>query len=199
MSSSDHSMISYEKQGLIHAPSGSHKVKYLAGEDWDFHLDIVHKPVDLSLVLPHYRARNQPIEHRMGMFVGNESHPMKVKVCRSYCRAKFDLEVRASTSDITIWLPSDFKGHIHCPKTTTFSAGFINRVMGSVRLNEPHYESSSEEDEVVVSTHGHVTFRMWDVQTSAPENSQKEAFRRLFCCAHKTPETAHDWDFLLEN
>jgi hypothetical protein len=56
----------------------------LAGENWDFHLDIAHKPVDLSLVLPHYRARNQPIEHRMSMFVGNESHPMKLKVVRRF-------------------------------------------------------------------------------------------------------------------
>ncbi|KAJ6606426.1 hypothetical protein DFH09DRAFT_966654 [Mycena vulgaris] len=199
MSFSDHSMISYEKQGLIHAPSGSHKVRYQADEDWDFHLDIAHKPVDLSLVLPHYRARNQPIEHRMGMFVGNESYPMKIKVCRSYCRAKFDLEVRASTSDITIWLPSDFKGHIRCPKATTFSAGFVNRIMGNVRLNESQDAPADDEDEVVVSTQGHVMFRMWDIQTSAPENPQKETFRRLFCCTRKAPETAHDWDFLLEN
>ncbi|KAJ6582844.1 hypothetical protein B0H10DRAFT_1926425 [Mycena sp. CBHHK59/15] len=200
MSYSDHSMISFEKQGLLHARAGSHKVRYLAGEDWDFHLDVAHAPVDLSLVLPHYRARNQPIEHRMSMFVGNESYPMKLKVCRSYCRAKFDLEVRASTSDITIWLPSDFKGHIHCPaKSTTFSAGFVNRIMANVRLNEEHYEPVCDEDEVVVSTHGHVTFRMWDIQTSTPENTQKEAFKRLFCCARKAPETSSDWDFLLED
>ncbi|KAJ7043106.1 hypothetical protein C8F04DRAFT_944277 [Mycena alexandri] len=195
-SSSDHSTISYEKEGLI-APSGCHKVKYLPGENWDFHVDIAHKPFDLSLVLPHYRARNQPIEHRMSMFLGNESYPMKVKVCRSYCRSKFELEVRASTSDITIWLPSDFKGAIHCPKTTTFSAGFVNRIMGNVRLNA-NSEHAYDEDEVVVSTRGHVTFRMWDVQTSTPENTQKETFRRLFCCSRKTPETTHDWDFLLE-
>ncbi|KAJ7168295.1 hypothetical protein C8R43DRAFT_1085695 [Mycena crocata] len=199
MSCSDHSTISYEKQGLIHAPSGSHKVKYLAGENWDFYLDIAHKPVDLSLVLPHYRARNQPIEHRMSMFVGSESYPMKLKVCRSYCRAKFALEVRASTSDITIFLPSDFKGHIHCPKATTFSAGFVNRIMGNVRLNETDYEHAYDEDAVVVATRGHVTFRMWDVQTSTPENPQKETFKRLFCCTRKAPETAHDWDFLLED
>ncbi|KAJ7724173.1 hypothetical protein DFH07DRAFT_897319 [Mycena maculata] len=199
MSSSDHSMISYEKEGFIHAPTGSHRVRYMADENWDFYLDITHKPVDLSLVLPHYRARAQPIEHRMSMFVGNESYPVKLKVCRSYFRAKFDLEVRASTSDMTIWIPSDFRGHIHCPKTTTFSAGFINRIMENVRLNEPN-DHAFDEDEVVVSTSGHVTFRMWDVQTSTSENPQKEAFKRLFCCTRKAPETAtHDWDFLLDN
>ncbi|KAJ6488507.1 hypothetical protein C8R47DRAFT_1215751 [Mycena vitilis] len=200
MSCSDHSTISYEKQELIQAPSGSHKVRYLAGQNWDFHLDVAQKPVDLSLVLPHYRAKSQPIENRLSMFVGNESHPMKLKVCRSYCRAKFEMEVRASTSDITIWLPSDFKGVVHCPKSATFSAGFINRIMGNVRLNERDTEHSYDEDEVIVSTRGHVTFRMWDVQTSTPENSQKETFKRLFCCGRKAPETtSHDWDFLLED
>ncbi|KAJ7771615.1 hypothetical protein B0H16DRAFT_189913 [Mycena metata] len=196
-SSSDHSTLSYEKEGLI-VPSGVHKVKYLPGENWDFHVDIAHKPVDLSLVLPHYRARNQPIDHRMSIFLGNETHPVKVKVCRSYCRSKFELEIRASTSDVTIWLPSDFAGVIHTPKTTKFSAGFVNRIMGNVRLNAGS-EHSYDEDEVVVSTRGHVTFRMWDVQTSTPENTQKETFRRLFCCSRKTPETTHDWDFLLED
>ncbi|KAJ7273094.1 hypothetical protein C8J57DRAFT_1434977 [Mycena rebaudengoi] len=194
--------MSYEKQGLLYVPTttGSHKVKYL-GEDWDFHLDTAHKPIDLSLVLPHYRARNQPIEHRMSMFVGNETNPIKLKICRSYCRSKFDLEVRASTSDVTIWIPSDFKGHIHCPqRSTTFSAGFINRILTNVRLNEDHYDQLPDEDEVVVVTRGRVTFRMWDVQTNAPENPQKETFKRLFCCMRKAPETATgDWDFLLED
>ncbi|KAJ7184332.1 hypothetical protein C8R46DRAFT_1172574 [Mycena filopes] len=189
MSSSDHSItFSDEKHELLHGPSGSHKVKYLAGENWDFHVDIAHKPIDISL----------PIEHRMSMFLGNESYPMKVKVCRSYCRSKFELEVRASTSDVTIWLPSDFKGAIHCPKSTTFSAGFVNRIMGNVRLNAPDSVHAYDEDEVVVSTAGRVRFRMFDVLTSTPENTQKETLRRLFCCSRKAPETAHDWDFLLE-
>ncbi|KAJ7221734.1 hypothetical protein GGX14DRAFT_671113 [Mycena pura] len=192
---------SYEKQGLLDAPSGSHKVKYLAGEDWDFHLDVAHAPVDLALVLPHYgRARNQPLEHRLSMFVGNDSCPMKIKVCRSFSRAKFELEVHASTSDVTVWLPSDFSGAIHCPKATTFSAGFINRIMGNVRLNSrDNSVHAYVEDEVIVSTRGHVTFRMWDVQTNAPECSHIETLKRLFCCSRKVPETmSHDWDFLLE-
>ncbi|KAF7359259.1 hypothetical protein MSAN_01268200 [Mycena sanguinolenta] len=199
MSLSDHSSISYDKEDLIHAPTGSHKVKY-TGDNWDFHLDIAHKPVDLSLVLPHYRARNQPIEHRISMFLGNESYPMKLKVCRNYYHAKFEMEVRASTSDITLWLPSDFKGVIHCPKNTTFSAGFINRIMSNVRLNDRDAQHVFDEDEVIVSTCGRVTLRMWDVQTSMPENPSKETFKRLFCCSRKAPETtSHDWDFLLED
>ncbi|KAJ7611593.1 hypothetical protein FB45DRAFT_803606 [Roridomyces roridus] len=201
MSFSDHSTISFEKQNLIQAPTGTHKVRY-TGEDWDFFFN-APKPVDLSLVLPHHRARSQPIDHHFGMFVVNDTHPMKLKVCRSYCRAKFQLEVRASSSDVTIWLPSDFRGAIHCPRTATFSAGFINRIMENIRLNEsmaPEQLTPPDEDEVVVSTSGNVSFRMWDVQTGTPENTHKETFKRLFCCARKSPETAaHDWDFLLEN
>ncbi|KAJ7789407.1 hypothetical protein B0H14DRAFT_3891920 [Mycena olivaceomarginata] len=162
MSSSDHSMISYEKQGLIYAPSGSHKVKY-TGDNWDFHLDIPTKAVDLSLVLPHY------------------PQPMKLKVYRSYYHAKFEMEVRASTSDITIWLPSDFKGVIHCPKATTFSAGFVNRIMGNVRLNDLDAKHVYDEDEVIVSTSGRVQIPALLLRAQAPETA------------------SHDWDFLLED
>lgn len=59
---------------------GTYKVKYQPDEDWDFYLDVFHKPADISLALPHYRARNQPIEHRMNVFVGGETSPMRIKV-----------------------------------------------------------------------------------------------------------------------
>lgn len=55
-------------------------MKYQPGDDWDLHLDIAYKSIDVTLVLPHYRARNQPIDHRMNMFIGNESAPVRVKV-----------------------------------------------------------------------------------------------------------------------
>ena len=53
---------------------------------------------------------------------------------------KFHLEVHSSTNaDITIWLPSDFKGHIHrswhCKKVS-FSAGFTNRVMQNACMTQ---------------------------------------------------------------
>ncbi|KAF7294725.1 hypothetical protein MIND_01009900 [Mycena indigotica] len=198
MSASEHSLMFYEKQGLIDLPTGTHRVKYLANEDWDFYVDIAHKPIDLSLVLPHFRARNQPIEHRISMYIANDSAPIKLKVCRSVYRSKFELQVRASTSDVTIWLPSDFKGVIQgqkSAKSVKFSDGFVNRIMANVRLND---NAVYDEDEVVVATRGNVTFRMWDVNTNAPECVQKETFKRLFGCSRKAPETSHDWDFLLE-
>jgi len=185
---------------LLDLPTnGTHKVKYSSESTWDFHLDIQSKPVDLSLILPHYRARHQPVDHRMSMFIGNESGPIKLKICRNFPRSRFYLEVQGETSDVTIWLPSDFKGQIHCSGRPSFSSGFVNRIMRQVRLNEPSSPENSEEDDVIVYTRGAVNFRMWDVQTCAPENCHKESFRRMFGCARKAPETMIDWDFLLKD
>ena len=38
------------------------------------------KAVDVSLVLPHHRARTQPLDYRMNMHVAGEEGDMKVKV-----------------------------------------------------------------------------------------------------------------------
>lgn len=61
-------------------PTGTRKVKYAAGSEWDFAVETSHQPIDLSLVLPHYRARHQPVNHRMSMFVGSHMAPIRVKV-----------------------------------------------------------------------------------------------------------------------
>jgi len=199
--SSDHSTLSYEKSTLIKPISkGSHKVKYHAGSDWDFQLVGGQLPIDLNLILPHYRARNQPVDHRMSLFVANDSAPIKLKVCRSFA-SKCYLEVLAETSDVTVWLPSDFRGQIRHSGKAAFSAGFINRILPNVRINESAFEENYDEDSVVVVTRRHVTFRMWDVQTSSPEVVHKELFRRLFGCSRKAPEhdSAIDWDFLLKD
>lgn len=34
----------------------------------------------MDLILPYHRARNQPADHRMNMFVGTEGGPVKLKV-----------------------------------------------------------------------------------------------------------------------
>ena len=92
-------------------------------------------------------------------------------------------------------MPSDFKGQI---RYCALSAGFRNRIMRNMRFTECMTEPSFNEDDVIVSTGGHVTFRMWDVQTCAPEVVHKEVFHRLFGCKRKAPETI-DWDFLLKD
>ncbi|KAF9821615.1 hypothetical protein IEO21_00461 [Rhodonia placenta] len=248
--SSNQSRYPASTESLLEQPTGSHRVKYRgAGEHsrWDFALETEHRPIDVSLVLPHYRARSQPLDHRLSMYVGNEiGETIKIKVCRNFLptrTTKFHLEVYSSSNaDVTIWLPSDFRGHIHrsakCKKVS-FSAGFTNRIMPNACLtqsrrpsvvstpdgvthqfsdiyiaddagvysdnekwNAGYISSGTEEDEVVVHTLGHVTFRMWDVHRGEPEVRCREACKRVFAlgwCSKRIPEVAIDWDFLLED
>jgi len=189
-----------EKLGvLLTEPHGIHKIHYRPSSDWDFILE-TKKPIDMTLALPHYRARKQPVDHRLKMFIGAANAPIKLKVCRPVPRCKFYLEIRAGTSDATVWLPSDFRGHIHHSRRVIYSAGFVNRIMANVRINEDSCDHW-DIDEVVVHTRGTVTFRMWDVHTNAPENIRKEKLKRIFG-GSKKPEGMRrgiDWDFLLDD
>ena len=153
----------------------------------------------------------------MNLFVGGDSAPLKVKLvssttlflwisvnltcskCRPQPRIKFYLEIQAGTSDVSVWLPSNFKGQIHYSGKASFSAGFTNSIMRNARLNEGDYVEDYAEDVLVVVTCGRITFRMWDVHANAPENTHKEAFKRMFGCMRRAPETTVDWDFLLED
>lgn len=202
MSSETQSVYSYEKSTTpllgCQPTRGTYKIKYQGdSSEWDMHLDAVDAPIDLSLNLPHYRARYQPVDHRMSMFVGGEREPIKLKLCRTVANCnKFYLEVQAVSSDVTIWLPSDFKGKIHYGGKAIFSAGFVNRVLRNVRANVDGVKRLCE-DEVVVVTRGTVTFKMWDVETGSPESCTKESFKRFFGCSRKTPITTIDWDCLV--
>ncbi|KAF8894719.1 hypothetical protein BD779DRAFT_1502601 [Infundibulicybe gibba] len=131
-------------------------------------MDVPHKDIDMSLILPHYRARHQPVDHRMSMFVGSDTGAIKLKVCRTFPRSKFYLEVQAETSDVTVWLPSDFSGQIHHSGRVSYSAGFVNRIMQRARINEPRHEEIPTEDDVVVYTRGHITFRIGLNRDSSP-------------------------------
>ncbi|KAF5379870.1 hypothetical protein D9757_007209 [Collybiopsis confluens] len=206
MSTADHFTInsaassSYSKeQNPLLRLKGPHKVTYHPNSDWDSYVDVAQRPIDMDLILPHYRARHQPVDHRMNIFVGTEAGPVKLKVCRNFSRCKFYLEVQASMSDVTLWLPSDFKGRIRYSGAAKFSCGFVNRVMPNVYFTTEEDDGNSAEDSVVVVTNGSIRFRMWDVQTCTPENMQKETLKRLFGCSRKAPETTMDWDFLLED
>ncbi|KAI1784044.1 hypothetical protein LXA43DRAFT_249363 [Ganoderma leucocontextum] len=168
---------------LLEQPSGSHRVKYQgAGERslYDFVLETDDQAVDVSLVLPHYRAHNQPYDHRLSMYIGTDSNaPVKVKVCRKFTptrTTKFKLEVHsAANSDVTIWLPSDFKGHIHrssACKKVSFSAGFTNRIMRNVCLTQSRRPS-------VVSMSDHTAYRFSEIYVSdgrSPVASEKPKF-----------------------
>lgn len=189
-----------EKSHLINScATGAFKVKYRPDEDWDFHVDSPFRSVDLSLSLPHYRARHQPVEHRLNMFVGCDAEPAKVKVCRNQPRVKFHLEIQAGTSDVTVWLPSDFRGQIHHSGRALFSAGFTNHIMRNASINEQDLSEDYAEDCVVVITLGRITFRMWDTLARAPENGPRETLKRLFTSRRKVTDNTMNWDFLLED
>jgi hypothetical protein len=104
-------------QSQLEKPTGTHKVKYHPDDEWDFVVDTIHEPVDLALVLPHYRARNQPVNHRMSMSIGSESGPVKVKVVStlacSWHPAVF--ETSASSADIIPGPTSCLKFKQTCP------------------------------------------------------------------------------------
>jgi hypothetical protein len=66
---------------------GTHKVHYRSGEMWDFTAGVsstssssAGQPIDLTLVMPHYRARNQPIEHKMSALLEAVDAPIKAKI-----------------------------------------------------------------------------------------------------------------------
>ena len=121
--------------------------------------------------------------------------------CRNNPHSKFTLEAVSSDADITIWLPSDFRGRITHTGKAKYSAGFVNRILRYAHINEADSEMSHTGDEVVVATRGTITFRMWDIQTFSPEKPHLEAIRRLFACScsRKAPEMTIDWDFLLND
>ena len=195
--SSESASIGSDKQHLLTGPVGTRKIHYQPSSGWDYICKSHQEPIDLSLVLPHFRARNQPVGERLSMFISGTDAPIKVKVCRGITqRSKFLLDIRASQSNVCIWLPSDFRGHIRCASKAGFSAGFINRIMPNVQMKEPGFDGW-DGDEVVVETSGTVTFRMWDVHTGAPEVTTRETLKRLFR-SKKSSGSGINWDFLLE-
>ncbi|KAH9977088.1 hypothetical protein BGW80DRAFT_1543159 [Lactifluus volemus] len=53
-----------------------------------FIADADERPVDVLLVLPHYRARCQPTKHRMSMYIHGRAE-IKATVCRQSSRTPF--------------------------------------------------------------------------------------------------------------
>jgi hypothetical protein len=113
--------------------------------------------------------------------------------------SRFQLEVVSDSADVTIWIPSDFKGRIFYTGKAKFSSGFVNRIMQNACINDSFAGEYSDEDDVFVDTRGTVNFRMWDIHTGAPENSTKESLKRLFGCTRRTPAMDLNWDFLIDD
>jgi len=64
--------------------TGTHKIHYQPQQQWDFITDADDHPVDLSLVLPHYRARSQPTGHQMSMHIHGSGEIKSTIVCAAY-------------------------------------------------------------------------------------------------------------------
>ncbi|KAH9999099.1 hypothetical protein BJV77DRAFT_1064570 [Russula vinacea] len=198
--------------------TGTHKVHYQPQQQWDFVADVDEHPVDLSLVLPHYRARNQPTGHRMSMFVHSRNE-IKSMVCRQSFRTPFFLCVHSSsTAPVTLCLPSDFSGKICLSSSqskVSLSPGFTNNVISRVRfarISSPQEKKLNRvdedgSDEVEIHAAGHITLRTWDVVEGTPERVAREAWRKM--CrratssknlrAEQRTREAIDWDFLLDD
>ncbi|KAI0059124.1 hypothetical protein BV25DRAFT_1829444 [Artomyces pyxidatus] len=174
---------------------GTHKLHYLPRQQWDFIADSEDQPIDLSLIIPHYRAHNQPTGYRMSMHIHSERSEIKATVCRKSPRSPFLLYVHSSsTAPVTLYLPSDFSGSVRAPAHTSFSAGFTNHILPRV--------GGAGGDALEVCAAGPVTLRMWDVCAGAPERPAREAWRKMCrrgASARSLPQPAIDWDFLLED
>jgi hypothetical protein len=131
-------------------------------------------------------------------------------------RCAFYLQVTsASSSDVTVWLPSDFDGTIHLQSKhgsgsrprLCISPGFSNHILKNTNLYLDGQESRNESgdgftgglDLVDITTSGNVHLKMWDVRTSAPEVKSKETLVKFFGLTKKKPTNHLNWDFLLED
>ncbi|KAH9180240.1 hypothetical protein EDB89DRAFT_1840237 [Lactarius sanguifluus] len=197
--------------------TGTHKIHYRPQQQWDFTTDADDRPVDLSLVLPHYRARSQPTGHQMSMYI-HSSGEIKSTICRQSSRTPFFLSVDSSgTAPVTLYLPSDFCGRIYLSSSSnvSLSAGFTNHILPHVRfalLSNSQYKIPGEHDEdgsdeVEIQATGRITLRMWDVVGGTAESVAREALRK-FCRrvassknirAEQRAQQAIDWDFLLDD
>ncbi|KAH9055933.1 hypothetical protein EDB87DRAFT_1638472 [Lactarius vividus] len=176
--------------------TGTHKIHYRPQQQWDFTTDADDRPVDLSLVLPHYRARSQPTGHQMSMYI-HGSGEIKSTICRQSSRTPFFLIYLSSLSNVSL------------------SAGFTNHILPHVRfapLSNSQYKIPGEHDEdgsdeVEIQATGRITLRMWDVVEGTAESVAREALRK-FCRrvasskslrAGQRAQQAIDWDFLLDD
>lgn len=130
-------------------------------------------------------------------------------------RCAFYLQVASTSSDVTVWLPSDFDGTIylqskdgsgHRPRLI-ISPGFSNHILKNSNLYLDGQRSGGETgagatdgpDLVDITTSGTVHLKMWDVWTCAPEVKSRETFVKLFGLTKKKPTNHLNWDFLLED
>jgi hypothetical protein len=112
---------------------------------------------------------------------------------------KFCLEVQANTSDVTIWVPSDFAGQIqHSSNRATYSPAFMSQVAPNVQVNAARRYRDVVEDYIVVRSRGTIVFRVFDTVTGTAERPQRDLLKRLMGRGKKST-SAMDWDFLVQD
>ena len=60
--------------------TGPHKVPYRPGREFDFEADSDEAQLDIDLVMPPHRPRNQPENHRSSMRLRTDAEIMRTKV-----------------------------------------------------------------------------------------------------------------------
>src|ERR1700753_1772314 len=96
-------------------------------------------------------------------------------------RCAFYLQVATSSSDVTVWLPSDFDGTIYLQSKTgsesrprlCISPGFSNHILKNAKMyldgqpcgSKSGVNSADGFDLVDISTSGTIHLKMWDVRT----------------------------------
>ncbi len=128
----------------------------------------------------------------------------------------FNLQVVAGTSDVTLWIPSNFKGFITYVagdkgrKSASFSPAFVDCIVPHACINRP-VPKAWAGDRVAVQTTGSVTFRVWDVFAKAPEKT--DVWRKVFgssggatvmgdnrrASTQSQKDEGMNWDFLIED
>ena len=124
--------------------------------------------------------------------------------CRHCFHRPFHLEVAGGSSDVTIWIPSNFKGFILYgtgASQITFSAAVVTNILPNACVNRP-VPKGWNGDLVEIRTSGNISFRVWDIFSKAPEEPQKlHGWRKMFGGAEKRPPPTPtwNWDFLIED
>jgi len=145
---------------------------------------------------------------------------LQITVTRVAQHVAFRLQVDARSSDIAVWLPSDFHGAVFCNGKVTGSPAFYRHVLPNIRFNETFVIHEQGEvplgrDFVSIQTSGNVMFRVWDVRTGKAERTTTSAvqggcdvlyvFRKVgevFGCIgnkHERYYNEKDWDWLVDN
>jgi len=187
---------------------GTHKISYRPGEDFDFEASTEHAPIDVDLAMPPHRPKQQPEHHRTGMFLSSESGPISARVCRHCLNRPFLLEVvSGGASDVTVWVPSNFKGFITYTGASrvAYSPGFAAYVLPNASVNSG-VPKSWVGDELLIQTGGNVSLRVWDVFSKTAEVQKKDVWKKVFGGSERRalqmqqpPSAALNWDFLLED